>query len=94
VLPWPGGNASVAEGRVVRYDKDGGLDSIDYGVQTFTPRALEVSPSQDLTAVQAELARTGALAAYAASKRFYEIGTPAGLRETDRFLRAQQSRTE
>jgi NDP-sugar pyrophosphorylase family protein len=94
VLPWPGGNAAVAEGRVVRYDKDGGLDSIDYGVQALTADALHVSASADLTVVQAELARTGALAAYKASERFYEIGTPTALRETDAFLRTQQSRSE
>jgi NDP-sugar pyrophosphorylase family protein len=94
VLPWRGGNAEVRDGRVTRYDKDGGLDFIDYGVQALTPGALDVSPSQDLTVVQADLARTGALAAYEAAERFYEIGTPSALDETDAFLRAQQSRSE
>jgi len=36
--------------------------------------------------VQAELARRGALRAYLAPKRFYEIGSPAGLAELDRLL--------
>jgi NDP-sugar pyrophosphorylase family protein len=90
VLPWQEGNAEVRDGRVVRYEKEGGdgLDWMDYGVQAFAAEALELSSMRDLTELQSTLAATGALAAYEASERFYEIGTPAALRETDAFLRS------
>ena len=35
-----------------------------------------------------QLAALGALCGYEASERFYEIGTPSGLREADVFLRS------
>jgi hypothetical protein len=41
----------------------------------------------NLVAVYRELAVRGQLAAYVATERFYEIGTPAALAETDAFLR-------
>jgi N-acetyl-alpha-D-muramate 1-phosphate uridylyltransferase len=90
VLPWQGGNAEVRADRVVRYDKAGGagLDWIDYGLQALTGEALAASADAELTALQSTLAADGALAAFEASERFYEIGTPDALREVDAFLRS------
>jgi NDP-sugar pyrophosphorylase family protein len=92
VLPWQHGNAKVQEARVVRYRKSGdvSLDWIDYGLQVLTPEALAISAAPELTDVQTTLATRGVLAAYEASERFYEIGTPESLRETDEFLRSQR----
>jgi NDP-sugar pyrophosphorylase family protein len=91
VYPWGEGNADVTAGRVVRYAKGGtGLRWIDWGVQALTPEALSVGDTPDLAELQAALAAHGLLAAYEATERFYEIGTPAGLRETERFLLASQ----
>ena len=41
----------------------------------------------DLAGVYHVLSTRGELAAYEATERFYEIGTPAALAETDAFLR-------
>ncbi len=46
----------------------------------------------DLADLYGELSRRGQLFGYAASERFYEIGTPAALAETDSFLTALASR--
>jgi NDP-sugar pyrophosphorylase family protein len=46
----------------------------------------------DLSDVFGELARRGLLAGYEATNRFYEIGTPDALAETDAFLRKHARR--
>lgn len=85
---WDTSNAAF-DGQRVRYDKRAPtpeMDWIDYGLGVLTPAALEVSDAADLAAVYGELSRRGELAGYAATERFYEIGTPAALAETERFL--------
>ena len=68
------------------------MEWIDYGLGVLTPRALERAPgSGDLSDVYRELAAEGQLAGYVATERFYEIGSPAALAETDAFLRSQRS---
>ena len=62
---------------------------IDYGLGGLDVSALElVDPLEsDLSKLQRRLAATGELCGYEATERFYEIGTAAGLTETDKFLR-------
>lgn len=87
---WGPSNADFDGRRVVRHDKrapDPGLRWIDYGLGALTPAALD-PPHDDLSDVYAELAATGRLGGFEASRRFYEIGSPAALAETDAFLRA------
>jgi NDP-sugar pyrophosphorylase family protein len=87
---WDTSNADF-DGQLVRYDKfapQPGWAWIDYGLGVLTPAALAAEPdAADLAAVYATLSREGRLAGYAATERFYEIGTPAALAETDDFLR-------
>jgi MurNAc alpha-1-phosphate uridylyltransferase len=78
--------------RIESYDKRAPTPAmrwIDYGLGVLTAEALEAAGSDepDLAGVYHELARTGRLAAYEATERFYEIGTPEALAETDAFLR-------
>ena len=40
----------------------------------------------DLAALYHRLAQTGSLYGFVATERFYEIGTPRGLAETEAFL--------
>jgi NDP-sugar pyrophosphorylase family protein len=83
-------NAVYVNGRVVAYDKQSpppGAEWIDYGVSVFHRSALADTHHADLADVQRELAAFGRLAGYVASLRFYEIGTPAALEETEAFLR-------
>ena len=67
---------------------------IDYGLGVFRAAAFADSPHDavvDLAAIQTELCRRGQLAGYEMKVRFYEIGSPAGLKELDGLLRAQGS---
>jgi NDP-sugar pyrophosphorylase family protein len=41
----------------------------------------------DLAGIYTDLSRRGQLAGYEIKTRFYEIGSPQGLRETDELLR-------
>jgi NDP-sugar pyrophosphorylase family protein len=65
---------------------------IDYGLGGFEARALEaVGPEiTDLADLQSVLARRRQLFGFAATDRFYEIGTPEALAETSEFLRTKQ----
>ena len=86
---WAPSNAVYNEGRVLAYDKANpppGAEWIDYGLLAFRPSALEPDGPPDFSDVTRELAAAGQLAGYPASERFYEIGTPEALAETDAFL--------
>jgi NDP-sugar pyrophosphorylase family protein len=89
---WDTSNVEVRGERVVRYEKganDPSLDHIDYGALALRRSVITEIPAGvvlGLPAIQADLARRGALRAYVASKRFYEIGSPTGLAELDRLL--------
>lgn len=90
---WDTSNASF-DGRVVsRYDKrspDPSMEWIDYGLGGLTTAALAHAPADtsDLADLYHELASRRLLFGYRATKRFYEIGTPQALSDTDAFLRA------
>jgi NDP-sugar pyrophosphorylase family protein len=89
---WDTSNAVYAQGRVVTYDKHSRTPQmkwIDYGLGGLTAEALSAADDTetDLAHLYHRLADLGRLCGYQASERFYEIGTPAGLQETDAFLR-------
>lgn len=93
---WDTSNAAF-DGRLVTYDKRSPtphMDWIDYGLGGLTAAVLNrVGPEvTDLAELHQELSRAGELFGYAATERFYEIGTPASLAETEAFL-AGLSRT-
>jgi len=63
---------------------------IDYGLGVFRADAFAACPRDavvDLAAVQSGLSARGQLAGYEIKQRFYEIGSPAGLKELDQLLR-------
>jgi NDP-sugar pyrophosphorylase family protein len=88
---WDTSNAVFRAGRVVRYDKFAPtveMDWIDYGLGGLTASAVaRVGAGEtDLAVLYGALAQRGELFGFPATKRFYEIGTPAALRETERYL--------
>jgi NDP-sugar pyrophosphorylase family protein len=88
---WDTSNAYYEDGRVARYDKrspDPAMVWIDYGLGGLTATALaEVDAGEpELAGLYSRLAQRGELFGYEASERFYEIGTPAALAETEAFL--------
>lgn len=89
---WDTSNVLFRDGRVVRYDKRSPTPEmlwIDYGLGVLSYTAFEITRpgSADLADVYSELAEQGQLVGFETSERFYEIGTPAALRETEEFLR-------
>jgi NDP-sugar pyrophosphorylase family protein len=88
---WDTSNVVYENGRVVSYDKAAPTPQmrwIDHGLGGLDAAALElVEPTDsDLASLQSRLAQRGQLCGYEATERFYEIGTPDGLAETDAFL--------
>jgi NDP-sugar pyrophosphorylase family protein len=89
---WDASNAMVSGEWVARYEKGAKsevFDHIDYGATALRRSVVAAIPpgvARGLDAVQAELAAQGALRAYVATERFYEIGSPEGLAELDRRL--------
>jgi len=74
--------------RILQYDKRNrtpAMRHIDYGLGVFHRNAFASTPvgeSTDLTGVYQALLSGGKLAVYEVHERFYEIGSPEGLRET------------
>jgi N-acetyl-alpha-D-muramate 1-phosphate uridylyltransferase len=96
---WEPSNARYARQRVIAYDKRrprADMRWIDYGLGGLEQRALERVPAgvRDLSDLLGALARDGELFGFRARRRFYEIGTPATLRETDAFLRRRYASGE
>lgn len=79
--------------RILKYDKTNrtpAMRHIDYGLGAFRRDAfagLEAGRRCDLVEVYQALLRNGNLAAFEVRERFYEIGSPEGLRDTAEFLR-------
>jgi NDP-sugar pyrophosphorylase family protein len=87
---WDTSNAAF-DGRNVRYDKRTpapDMSWIDYGLGGLRADALDrVAPTvMDLADLYHELSRCDELFGYPAVERFYEIGTPDALAQTDAFL--------
>jgi NDP-sugar pyrophosphorylase family protein len=91
---WDTSNARYENGRVTAYDKSAprpGMQWIDYGLCGLSPAALAMAApeARDLAELMGRLACSGRLFGFPAGERFFEIGTPAALAETDAFLRAR-----
>jgi NDP-sugar pyrophosphorylase family protein len=90
---YEGSNVEYLDGRILRYDKKNrtpGMRHIDYGLGIFDRRAFAaVGEGQpyDLACVYQDLLAGGELAAFEVQERFYEIGSPEGLREASEFLK-------
>lgn len=88
---WDKSNIEVADNKIRRYDKVNRTSSmlyIDYGIGVFDASVFEAWPSEvfDLADLYSRLAEAHSLAAYEVHERFYEIGSPEGLAETNAML--------
>ena len=90
---WDTSNVEFVDGIVRRYDKTmrtPAMLHIDYGFSVLDASAVRRWPGDqafDLADFYRDLASRGMLAGYEARERFYEIGSPQGLAETDALLR-------
>jgi len=89
---WDKSNAIFENGRLRCYDKTQRVPEmrhIDYGVQLARAAALlNISPGErcDLADLYRGLVARGTMIGFEVFNRFYEIGTPASLEETRRYL--------
>lgn len=86
-------NVEFRQNRIVRYDKKTRTEAmqyIDWGLGAFKAGAFDPYPADqplDLARVYQDLLGAGQLAGYEVSNRFYEIGSPEGIADTDTYLR-------
>lgn len=86
-------NVLFRNGRLVKYSKTEttpDMTHIDYGLSLLCSAAIEQIPADrqsDLAELYAKLSIAGEMVGVEVMKRFYEIGSPTGLRETEEFLR-------
>lgn len=91
---WDQSNAWLEGGVLRAYQKASGdprLHHIDYGLSILSREVLETrQPGQpfDLADLYTELASSGKMAGHEVFERFYEIGSPQGLQDTDAYLRS------
>lgn len=86
---WDASNVEFEEGRILAYSKKNRTSRmryIDYGLGVFHAQAFVRSRATDLADLYAELLQAGELAAVEVRERFYEMGSPAGLKEMANFL--------
>lgn len=90
---WDTSNVEFTGGKLVTYDKTdrtSAMRHIDYGLGAIETKAVREWPAPDpfdLADVYRDLSRRGMLAGCEIRERFYEIGSPGGLAETDAFIR-------
>jgi NDP-sugar pyrophosphorylase family protein len=87
-------------GKILAYSKTNRtprMRYIDYGLGMFRAQAFDLVPTGrafDLAELYADLLQRNQLAAFQVRERFYEIGSPAGLRETAEYLAMQNPATK
>jgi MurNAc alpha-1-phosphate uridylyltransferase len=85
---WDTSNVLYADGRVLAYNKHNptaAMRWIDYGLGGLRADVVG-SRGDDLAQLYRDLAAGDQLCGYEVKERFYEIGTPAALSETEEFL--------
>lgn len=91
-------NVEFANGRIVRYDKrnrSAGMRYIDYGLGAFQKSvftALAGNEPADLSEVYGRLLASDDLAGCEIGERFYEIGSPQGIQDLERYLSGSGTR--
>jgi NDP-sugar pyrophosphorylase family protein len=87
---WDRSNVIYKDGRVVLYDKNGdpSMQYIDYGLSAMHRFLLDGITANvfDLAAIFHGLSLRGQLAGFEVDHRFYEIGSPEGLRDLEDYL--------
>jgi N-acetyl-alpha-D-muramate 1-phosphate uridylyltransferase len=89
---WDRSNVRFKNGELIEYDKQShgpDMSHIDYGVSVLSRDVFvnyEKSRVLDLADICRNLSMGGQLAALEVSGRFYEIGSPQGMRDTEEFL--------
>ena len=94
---WDTSNVEYQAGCILAYTKKNRtprMHFIDYGLGAFSAKAFARVPADqafDLAELYSIMLAEGQLAGMELHQRFFEIGSPAGLEETSRFLATQQT---
>jgi NDP-sugar pyrophosphorylase family protein len=93
---WHASNAIYAGGRITLYDKSrpeerqAEMRWIDYGLSVLTrdvvDRHIASGSVADLAVVMRDLSLAGQLAGLEVTQRFYEVGSPEGVRDLEDYL--------
>ena len=90
---WDRSNVIYENGRLLLYDKqtDSRMQYIDFGLSAFRRDLFDQRPEVfDLAVLLHELSLYGRLAGFEVQQRFYEIGSPQGLRDLEQYLEKSQ----
>src|SRR5260370_24693024 len=94
---WDRSNAIYENGRVVLYDKTANAEMryIDYGLSAFRRDLFENIPDKvfDLSTLFHDMSLKGNLAGFEVHERFYEIGSPRGLNDLEKYLKLTNQMT-
>jgi len=94
---WDRSNVLFKHGEVIDYDKTSrrtDMSHIDYGLSVISRDIFIDRPDSagmDFADICRDLSKRGQLAAYEVAERFYEVGSPQGIRETEEFLARRQA---
>jgi NDP-sugar pyrophosphorylase family protein len=90
---WDRSNVIYQPGQVMLYDKAAapGMQYIDYGLSCFRRDLFDDLAQSDLALLFHHLSRQGRLAGFQVHERFYEIGSPAGLRDCEQYLETREA---
>ena len=92
---WDKSNVLFVDGKLLEYNKAAPRPDfafIDYGLTIVTREVLESCPANepfDLAALYHKLSLHGRLYGYQVFERFYEIGSPNGLKEAHDFFQME-----
>lgn len=93
---WDKSNILFKNGRIVKYDKKNQtheMEHLDYGISILRKTVFNYCPDGvpfDLAEVFTKLIEKGEVAAFEVSRRFYEIGSFQGIKETEQYLSSKQ----
>lgn len=96
---WDRSNVVFEGGEIRQYDKVNrtpAMRHLDYGLGALLAEAFERYPADgpiDLATIYQDLLAAGQLAGYEVGRRFYEIGSHAGLEETRRYFAQRRDPT-
>ena len=85
-------NILMKDGRVLKYNKkdhDPAMDFIDYGLIAIRKKIFDIYPADepfDLSDVLSRLTDAGQVMGFEVIKRFYEIGSTSGIKETEGYI--------
>jgi len=88
-------NVEFLDGKILRYQKRKqtlSMHHIDYGLGVFRTEVFTLASAAetgDLADTYSRLLVDGELAGYEIAERFYEIGSVAGMRDTELFIQAR-----